>query len=142
MGGAVADDDSGVMGNLPRSRPGRRSAKRDAASTPRAGAPAKPRSSGAANPRASASGKARSAGAAPKRAGSASRGRAASSSRGKPPTRERARAASDERRRKVATAQSSSGGFDPIGDAVRVAGAVVGVGLRVAGGIARRIPRP
>jgi hypothetical protein len=25
---------------------------------------------------------------------------------------------------------------------VRVAGAVVGVGLRVAGGIARRIPRP
>jgi hypothetical protein len=111
-------DDPSVLGNLPRSRPGRRSSKRDgakAAPKPRAtatkpaGAKPKPKRAASAKPRG--------------RAGSAP-ARARSVAKEPPPTRQPARAA------------------DPVSGAIRLAGQVAGAGFKVAGEVLKRLPRP
>jgi hypothetical protein len=106
-------DDSGVMGNLPRARPGRRSDKRGSAS-------AKPSTGG----RAKASTGARTAkrpAAAPRPATPKPKARAGTRNEPSRPTPER---------------------HDPVTDAVRIGVRIAGAGLGLAAGIARRLPRP
>jgi hypothetical protein len=128
------------MGNLPRSRPGRRSSKRDGgrASKPAETTPATEVSaSGTGTPKASGAGKS-AAGrptakkAAPRRAPAGGRKTTAAGSRAAsrpaaPPTRDR---------------EEQAGGTDPVTGAVLLAGKVVEGGLKVAGGIIKRLPRP
>ena len=107
-------DDPSVLGNLPRSRPGRRSSKRDGAKA----AAAKP---GAAKPKPK-----------PKRGASAKpRGQAR-------PARAQARSVAKE---PPPTQRPASPG-DPMTGAIRLAGQVAGVGFKVAGEILKRVPRP
>jgi hypothetical protein len=112
-------EDGGVLGNLPRTRPGRRSEKRSA------GRPAE--AAGAAAEKAEAGGGAAARTPRPKRATTRSRPAGARSRRPAEPAPE-----------------PSRGG--PIGDVVHTAGKVVGAGARVAEGLAkevlRRLPRP
>jgi hypothetical protein len=163
-------DDNGVLGNLPRSRPGKRSEKRDrsAAAKPAAergaaterpakateraaaraeqtdAAAAKPapaaRQPNRARPRPAAGGKAGGARAA---AGQKAAGRKAAGARaaaGQKPAGARAAAG-----QKAADAREPSDG-DPVGDAIRATARLAGTGARVAGsvahGVLRRIPRP
>lgn len=100
------------MGNLPRSRPGRRSAKRGSTAHASKAVPAKKRSS--------------SSGAATKPASGARSG-----------TRARPQAQPP----RPAPATTRSGG-DPLGQAVELAGKVAAIGVRTAAGIVKRIPRP
>jgi hypothetical protein len=150
-------DDSGVMGNLPRSRPGRRSAKRGApgaeggAVSARAAAGA--RKAGGAGAGAKSKSKAK-AGAGAKR----SKPRAAAAPRAgaaKARAKSTPHAASSKARAGAAPRASSSppprverersggsAGRDPVTQVVHAAGAVAGAGLKVAAGIVRRLPRP
>ena len=112
-------DDPGVMSNLPRSRPGRRSEKRSSGA--KGGGSAAPGGSKAA--RASSS---RAGGAA--RAGAKQRARAGSSSAGA--------------RKRPPAARRPSQGPDPVGDAVRLGAKLAGAGLGIAAGVLRRLPRP
>jgi hypothetical protein len=110
------DDEGGVLGNLPRSRPGTRSQKRDAAS--------------AAQPSArTAQATARAAETSERRSAKASR-----------PTRQASK------RPEQPPPRPAEGGPDPVGDAVRLAAGIAGTGLRVANGLTRevirRLPRP
>jgi hypothetical protein len=110
-------DDRGVLGNLPRSRPGQRSAKRAT----------KPAAAGKASRPAPKTAKARTARAKPAAAGAR---RAAGATAGQqPPVRE----------------QASSGG-SLVGAVVRTVTSLVGGGARVAHGLGRevlrRLPRP
>jgi hypothetical protein len=108
-------DDPSVLGNLPRSRPGRRSAKRDDAK-PAAASPAKPR------PAATKAGGTRPK---PKRTASAKRrARARSVAKEPPPT------------------QRPATPTDPVTGAIRLAGKVAGAGFKVAGEVLKRMPRP
>jgi hypothetical protein len=106
------------MGNLPRSRPGRRSEKRTGAG-------------GASRKGAAAGGASASRGGGAKRTGGAATS----------PRSRTARSASK-------SARPPSGGDrgsrapDPLGDAVRVAAKVAGTGIGIATGILRRLPRP
>jgi hypothetical protein len=109
-------DDGGVMGNLPRSRPGRRSEKRQ----PAAGGGAARRKPAA---------KAAAPGATRKGSGAA---RAAPGS-----ARERPAGRGDQRPRRPASRQP-----DPVGDVVRAGAKIAGAGLGVAAGVLRRLPRP
>jgi hypothetical protein len=116
-------DDPGVMGNLPRSRPGRRSDKRASGS----GAKARPGSAG------KAKGKATGA------RTQASRAKTSTSRTGSTrPARERAKPP----RESAKPSRQPAGGPDPLGDAVRVAAKLAGAGMGVAAGILRRLPRP
>jgi hypothetical protein len=121
-------DDGGVLGNLPRSRPGQRSEKRTEATAARAASRAERSGSKAAAPGS------QTGGARPKAAGSKPRARKAASSR------RTAGAGPTEEERPV------SGGGDPVGDAVRTVTGVAATGARVATGVARevlrRLPRP
>lgn len=122
-------EDPGVMGNLPRARPGRRSEKRATGGAPKQSATAarsKPRGSAGTSSRAkSAAGRSAAAkGTAPK---------AAATSRQRPPKAEASPTPASER-------GGDAGSFDPVGDAVRVAGKVAGAGLKVAGGVLKRLP--
>jgi hypothetical protein len=116
-------EQAGVLGNLPRSRPGRRSTKReggggarrasDDASTPRAAAAAQ-RAKPADGPTAARTGggRRRTSGASPQR----------SAPRQRPPTARR------------------SSRSDPIGSAVRLAGKVAGAAVRTALGVLKKLP--
>jgi hypothetical protein len=112
------DDEGGVLGNLPRSRPGRRSQKRDAAA--RAAETAERRSAKAARP----SPQTKVARPSPQAT--------ARSKRGTP--------------RAEAPARPADGGPDPVGDAVRMAAGIAQAGLHAASGLTRevlrRLPRP
>lgn len=108
-------DDPSVLGNLPRSRPGRRSAKRDGTKTAAASA-SKPRTSAA---------KAGGARAKPKRTAAA-----------KPRTQSRSAAT------QPPPTQSPATPTDPVTGAIRLAGQVAGVGFKVAGEVLKRLPRP
>jgi hypothetical protein len=111
----VADEgkDETVLGNLPRSRPGRRSEKR---------------STGGAKKRQPA------AGATARRGSTSARGAATRSKAG---SAERAGA----RKQPPAPQPTApSRGPDPVGDALRIAGKVAELGFKTAGGILRRLP--
>jgi hypothetical protein len=133
----MSPDDPGVMGNLPRSRPGRRSSKREGASKTDAAKPA-----GAAKPAAAKSTAKKTTARRPAKRTSTS---GAKSTRPKSPTasasRTRTRA-----QQKTAPPQSPPqevrGSTDPVTGAVMLAGKVVESGLKVAGGIIKRLPRP
>jgi hypothetical protein len=105
-------DDPGVMGNLPRSRPGRRSEKRTGGGKSSTG-PAK-----SAAPRAGAK-------SAKRASGSPAR-----------PAAARTAPARDSRQ------DAAKRGPDPVGDAVRVAAKVAGAGLGLAANVLKRLPRP
>jgi hypothetical protein len=111
---ADRDDEPGVLGNLPRSRPGQRSAKRGGASTAKKAAPKSQRATRA------------------QRKPAATR-RKSTSSRSTPPPRPRPQ---------PPRAAPPRQGGDPIGQAVQLAGKVATVGLRTAAGIVKRLPRP
>lgn len=117
-------DDPGVMGNLPRSRPGRRSDKRAGGA---AGGRKASGTGGASKPRATSAGKGRggtarsSASSGAKAAGGK---RSAGTARPRPPVKTPPR------------------GPDPVGDAVRVATKLAGAGLGIAAGVLKRLPRP
>ncbi len=110
-------DDGGVLGNLPRSRPGHRSEKRDGTSAAAAGAAKRAGGAKASTPVGGA------------KAGAAKRQRTAATA---PP-----RAVDD---------RPASHAGDPVGGAVRTIAGVASTGARVAGGVARevlrRLPRP
>jgi hypothetical protein len=126
-------DDPGVMGNLPRSRPGRRSDKRAAAGGPAgSGGGDGARSKGGAGSSAKRASGPRSS---PKRAGAAGSARRSTAGAGS------ARTAAGGAPRSGATAGRSQGP-DPIGGAVRVAAKVAGTGIGIATGTLRRLPRP
>jgi hypothetical protein len=123
------DEEGGVLGNLPRSRPGRRSEKRDS-TRPGEGAAG----AGKASARAAKAGprpaktSARAAETAERRSAKAARPSGQAARRPEPPQR------------------PADGGPDPVGDAVRMAAGVAGLGLKVANGVTRevlrRLPRP
>lgn len=113
-------DDGGVLGNLPRSRPGHRSEKRTATTAAKTAAGAGPPETTA--PKGDEPAAATASGA-PKR----------------PPK------AASESSRTGADGTSSRPG-DPVGDAIRTVAGVASAGARVADGVARevlrRLPRP
>jgi hypothetical protein len=112
-------DDGGVLGNLPRSRPGHRSEKRTGKTAAQAGAAGRPE-----KPAAKAS----------TPAGGAKTGAPKSPQRAatRPP--------------RAGDGRSASRAGDPVGNAIRTAAGVAATGARVAGGVAhevlRRLPRP
>ena len=124
------DDEGGVLGNLPRSRPGKRSEKRSA---PGSEAPARAGEGGGATRAAKTT--ARAAETAERRSAKAARASGQASGRPEPP---RDRPSEPER--------PSEGGPDPVGDAVRLAAGVAGLGFKLANGVTRevlrRLPRP
>jgi hypothetical protein len=144
-------DDPGVMGNLPRSRPGRRSEKRAAEVKPpsAAGGGAKGGAK-AARSRAKTAGSAKSAG--PKKAAAAKKGTARAKPRttgaragGPAPTTPSAVGRGGQRAprtsvrdERVETAQ----GQDPITAAIRLGMSVGDAGLKVVAKLAQRLPRP
>jgi hypothetical protein len=114
------------MGNLPRSRPGRRSEKRSSAGKPsRKGAAKSGRSASR-----SGAGK-RAATSSPRSAGRATQAR---------PSGAAARGA--ESRATRSRGAQATRGPDPVGDAVRIAAKVAGTGIGIAAGILKRLPRP
>ena len=142
-------DDPGVMGNLPRSRPGRRSSKRGGG----AGSEAKPETevTAASAPKAksgkSAAGRAKKP-ATTKRTTAGKKTTAAGSA----PGSARGRASASTRQRKAAPVpqpdsaprqeEATQGSTDPVTGAVLLAGRVVEGGMKVASGIIKRLPRP
>jgi hypothetical protein len=111
---AADRDEPGVLGNLPRSRPGRRSNKRGGAASERKPAATK--------------------------SVPAPKARRSTASRPKQRTTTGARSSSSPRPQPAAS--RSGGGNDPVGQAVQIAGKVAAVGLKTAAGIVKRIPRP
>jgi hypothetical protein len=111
-------DDRGVLGNLPRSRPGQRSEKRAGKTTRAQGTPA---TAGAGKPAAKASSR--------------------STTRPKPAAAARRVAGSA-----AGEEQPVPRGGDPLGQAIRGVAGVAATGARIADGIARellrRLPRP
>ena len=108
-------DDPSVLGNLPRSRPGRRSDKR---------AGAKAAAGSTATPRTAA--KASASKPKPKRtAASKPRAQARRSVATEPPP-----------------TQHPASPTDPVSGAIRLAGQVAGAGFKVAGEVLKRLPRP
>jgi hypothetical protein len=114
---ADRDDEPGVLGNLPRSRPGQRSAKRAGGSAAKRKATAPKSQRTARTARKPAASRRTAAGTG-----------AASTPRSRPQAPPRA--------------PSRQQGGDPLGQAVQLAGKVASVGLRTAAGIVRRLPRP
>jgi len=123
-------DDPGVMGNLPRSRPGRRSEKR---STGASGRGRKPAGAGSTPARTAAAPSSSGEGGAPARPAPAPR------SARKPST---GRGSTTAARAERAAARAGAGGPDPVGDALKVAGKLAGAGLGIAAEVLRRLPRP
>jgi hypothetical protein len=107
------------MGNLPRSRPGRRSQKRDSGSGSKRTATGSKRTAAKATARSK-----------PHAAAAAKQAKPAAAEPREP--RKAEPVAADQRDRPR----------DPVSEAVRLAGEVAGVGFKVAGGILRRLPRP
>jgi hypothetical protein len=125
---ADKSDEQGVLGNLPRSRPGRRSAKRGSGSrTAATAAPAAKRapSTRAKAARAKTSAKAKTrAQAKPSRTAAKPKPVPRPESKPTPPFPE----------------PQAGGGTDPLTGAVRLAGKVAEVGLKTAGGLLKRLP--
>jgi hypothetical protein len=130
-------DDGGVLENLPRSRPGQRSAKRSSKGSA-------PDASGAGRSGAKAATRAEERGA--KASQPAPGSTARNTARPKP-------AAGTRRVAGGGAGESAAGGAplepqpsDPVGDALRLAASVAATGARVAQGVARevlrRLPRP
>ena len=123
-----AGEDDGILGNLPRERPGRRSGKRTSAKAARP----------AGKPRGVDS---------PKGEESEQRARAAKAEAAGPESAPRPRrpAAAEERPASRAVFAPEVPG-DPVREAARIAGQVAGVGIRtasrIAGGVINRLPRP
>jgi hypothetical protein len=115
------DEEPGVLGNLPRSRPGRRSDKRGGTGSTRA-----KKSAPAAKP---ASSKRTTRASAPRKKAAPATPRAAAGTRAQPPPR-------------PAPAPARQGGGDPLGQAVQLAGKVAAIGVRTAADIVKRLPRP
>jgi len=109
-------EDPGVMGNLPRSRPGRRSAKRATGGTGKKGA-------------------SKAGGAKSRSAGAGARQTRARSSAAKPQS-ERARTSAPST---PPPPRPQPG--DPLSEAIRLATRLAGAGLGVAAGVLRRLPR-
>jgi hypothetical protein len=133
---ADKSDEQGVLGNLPRSRPGRRSARRggdsETAAKTAAGAKATPSAAKASAVKASPSTRAKAA-------------RAKTKAKAKAPAR--AAPKPKQARPKQAptpvpppAAPESHGGTDPLTGAVRLAGKVAEVGLKTAGSLLKRLP--
>jgi hypothetical protein len=148
-------DDGSVLGNLPRSRPGQRSEKRDRGAAakaapkrgPKAERPAKAAEKAAA--RAEESGAAAAKPVAEARQASRARPRPAAGGRraagaaaGEEPRGRRA--AGPAAGEKAGAAKGAEG--DPVGQAIRATAKLAGTGARVAGTVAqevlRRLPRP
>jgi hypothetical protein len=138
-------DDGGVLGNLPRSRPGRRSAKR---ARPEEGAGPKDR---AADRSARAAGRpAKTSAKAASRAERSGAKAAAGPSQARPRSTARAKPAAAGRRAAGAAAgeerPAPQRGGDPVTDVIRGVAGLAGTGAKVAGGVARellrRVPRP
>ncbi len=137
------------MGNLPRSRPGRRSSKRggdgDNAAKSAAGKP----SAATASKTTAASGKsAAGRSTAKKTTPRRPAAKRTTASGAKPPatahTRPRAQQTPKPKpsAEQPASRQATGGSTDPVTGAVMLAGKVVEGGLKVAGGIIKRLPRP
>jgi hypothetical protein len=111
---ADRDDEPGVLGNLPRSRPGRRSDKRrstTSATRAKQQPPAKKPAAARAKP---------------------------STTRAKP----RPRPQAQPRSRPAPQPSARKSNPDPVGQAFELAGKVAAVGVRTAAGIVKRLPRP
>jgi hypothetical protein len=125
-------DDGGVLGNLPRSRPGQRSDKRDGRTAAKATAGAERADAKATAPpklaRATGAKRSGAAAAGAKRAAGGTTSRSERTTRQAPPE------------------PPASQAGDPVGDAIRTVTGVAATGARVAGGVARevlrRLPRP
>jgi hypothetical protein len=117
-------DQPGVLGNLPRSRPGQRSEKRGGSRATTAATAAKPAA-------------ARS-GAPTKRKAAAARKRAAA--RKPSPARRRAATSTTRTPARTPAAEPAPTSADPLTTAFHVAGKVAELGLKTAGGIIRRLP--
>ena len=130
----MSDDDPGVMGNLPRSRPGRRSSKRGGA-TDATASTAKPKPASGK----SAAGRPTAKRATAKQSATAKRTTTAKGTAG-PGARTRAKSqeppAGPPRSERV-----THGSTDPVTGAVLLAGKVVEGGLKVAGKVLKRLPR-
>jgi hypothetical protein len=149
-------DDPGVMGNLPRSRPGRRSSKRAGTgdATPQSQTTEVTASAAAAAPKPasgkSAAGRPTAKRATPKKttakrtttAKGAAPSRARTRTRSDEPTTQSPKAASRVAEAPPRSEPATRGGTDPVTGAVLLAGKVVEGGLKVAGGILKRLPRP
>ncbi|MEA2421923.1 MAG: hypothetical protein QOF55_1022 [Thermoleophilaceae bacterium] len=138
---ADKSDDPGVLGNLPRSRPGHRSDKRAAGGAGRAKPAAEAATSGGTTARAKAtagapSGRAKTTAAGKRRAASSTAARqrkpAARPSEPAPERQARVPEPAPER-----TPRPSG---DPLTGAVRLAGKVAEAGLKTAGDLLRRLP--
>jgi hypothetical protein len=121
-------DDGGVLGNLPNSRPGKRSAKREAG----AGRPAK--SAAKAAEKAEAGGK--RAAKQPKRTTAVK----------KPASGDRVGVSPDMHGKRIHDPVPPPASEDPVGAAVRTAAGITVAGVKVAGAVGRelfkRLPRP
>ena len=138
-------DDPGVMGNLPRSRPGRRSEKR-ASGGSTGGAAKRASGGGAAKPKAArASAKAAAGGSRGKAATGGSRAKAGASATGSARAGRSARERSGEQAPPTAVREErieQPQGQDPVTAALRLGMAVGDAGLKVVAKLARRLPRP
>jgi hypothetical protein len=156
----VADGDSdepGVLGNLPRSRPGRRSDKRgssgDANRSGGSGSASGSgsRQSGGRSGRTSSSARAAASaqkakrsdgGTRPSAARQSSTARAGSGGSGGASSRSSSGGSASSRADQRPRPASQQGGGDPISDAVQLAGKVAAVPVKIAVGVLKRLPRP
>lgn len=120
----MSDEEPGILGNLPRARPGTRSEKRDVGSATQASASKNPAAGAKSRPRAAAGASGPASGAA---AGRSSARRSAPASAEGPPE------------------PAGGDGLDPVGDLLRAGEALARSGLRVTSAIAgaalRRVTR-
>src|SRR4051812_31699505 len=141
---ADKSDEQGVLGNLPRARPGVRSSKRRGSSGTATGteasgkasgksAPAKARASAAAGTKPNAESAPSKRAAAAPRPKPAKRAAAASRPKPAPPPR-------PERNAPQPPTDQQRGSTDPLTGAVRLAGKVAEAGLKTAGGLLKRLP--
>jgi hypothetical protein len=147
-------DDPGVMGNLPRSRPGRRSSKRGGASDTGGPKPATEVTASNASAKTKPAGGKSAAGRSTAKKSTAAKPAAAKRTRtaGSTGPSARGRASAGASQRKPSPPQgdqgpprreeATHGSTDPVTGAVLLAGKVVEGGLKVASGIIRRLPRP
>jgi hypothetical protein len=153
-------DDPGVMGNLPRSRPGRRSSKRggatgDSAAKPAtevtaSSAPAKPKTANASKTTKATGGKSAAGRSTVKKPAAKPAAGKRTRTAGSTTTSARGRASAAQRKPSPPQGdqgpprqeQATHGSTDPVTGAVLLAGKVVEGGLKVAGGIIKRLPRP
>lgn len=131
------------MGNLPRSRPGRRSSKRGGdgdgeAKTGTSKASAAKASTTGASSGKSAAGRPTAKKTTPRRPAA----KRTTASGAKPAASARTRTRAQQTPKPAAEQEAPRGSTDPVTGAVMLAGKVVEGGLKVAGGIIKRLPRP